>query len=168
MAEQLALQQRFPRGSQIDSDERSATAVTEIMQGSRNEFLASTAFSLNEHGRVGVGNLANLLEENLHCVAVADDAGDLARVCQAVFEVPVLNLQAVMIECPRDLLANQIQVDWLRDKVERAAAHRFNGSFDGTVSSDDDRGCLRLSFMHVRNEVEPVAVARQANIDDES
>ena len=127
MAEELALEQRFDDGGTIDGDELLLASRPETMERLRDEFLAGAGFSSDEHRPRIRREATHRVEELLHARASADQsvefelAGDVGVDAEQCFA----SLDAL---AHRDQqLAQSIDVERLRDVVERARLDRFDG-----------------------------------------
>src|SRR5438445_12820627 len=73
MTEQFAfLQIRWNRRA-VQLDKWASAALTGVMNGMCDEFLACTGFPLDEDSRVGLSNLLHLVENRFEGRAIADD-----------------------------------------------------------------------------------------------
>src|SRR5947209_1733836 len=66
VAEELAFHERFRHGGAVDGDERTAPAGAEMMDGSRHQFFAGSAFASYERGGLAGGYLPDQREDLLH------------------------------------------------------------------------------------------------------
>ena len=72
--EQLAFQQIFRDRRAVDRQERQLAAAAVMVNRSGDQFFSRAAFTGDQGGRVGGGQLADQLENILHRVAAAHDA----------------------------------------------------------------------------------------------
>ena len=71
--EQFAFNQGGGNGGAIDGDERTFSSRAVVVQGLRDQFLAGSAFTENQHRAVHRGGTLNLGENLLHLAGLSDD-----------------------------------------------------------------------------------------------
>src|SRR6188768_1485713 len=101
------------------------------MQRTSDEFLARSAFTVNHDGRVGRCDLTDLMKDILHGRTIADDVGDFTGVGQLTAKLSVFPLQLIVFASLSDLLSNEIQVQWLCDKIKSTGTHSIDSGFHG-------------------------------------
>ena len=74
MAEEFTLQEAFRNGGTIDGQKGVFRARAVLINGASHQFLACAAFSGDQDGGIGAGQLTNQLEDLLHGFAPTDDA----------------------------------------------------------------------------------------------
>ena len=72
VSEELAFQQRFRQRSTIDRHERPVVAAAVAMNRPRHQFLARTAFTTDQHGRIRGSDLSNELKYFPHARTFAN------------------------------------------------------------------------------------------------
>ena len=164
--EQLTFEQRFRNGSQIDGDKRRFAAAAEVMKRSCDQFLARPALALDQHRRIGIGDLSNLVKQFLHPGAFADDARNFSSHGQAVSQCMIFGAKLAVLNRATNLLANQIQIDRLGDEVKRAPSHRFDRHFDSAMRGDHDDRHARITLRRDVDQFQPIAVAGKAHVGD--
>src|ERR1700761_3009065 len=79
MAEQLTFQQLFWNRCAIDRDQPRTLPVGGVMQGTRDQFLASSAFAKDQDAGVGPGNPLYRARHPLHAGGTKYDPAHLSR-----------------------------------------------------------------------------------------
>ncbi len=94
VAEQLALQEVPRDGRTVDGDERRGPAGTERMDRLGHQLFAGARLPGDQHGRVGVGDLADHGKDLLHGPGDADDVPEFGPLRQLFPEPTVLFAKA--------------------------------------------------------------------------
>ena len=111
--EQLALEQPGRNRRTVDLDERPLTALAQIVQRTRDQFLAGAGLAEDEHRRVGRRHRLDLMEDALQRRRVADDLLEVVLGPDLVLEVHLLRRKPV--SQVGDLLIRERILDQERD-----------------------------------------------------
>ncbi len=107
---------------------------------------------MNHHRCIGGRDLTNLVEDFLHCCAVANDVRDFAGVRKLSSKLSVFLLQQTVFFGLTNLLADKIQIERLGDEVKCASPHGLDSGFHGSVCSNDDRCRLWSGQQHLPHQ----------------
>src|SRR5262249_21675411 len=95
MPEHLALQKTCRDCSAIDPDQGALPALTQIMDGPRNQFFPGPRFTAYQNCRVGAGHCFHILQCALERSAVADDLLEIVFSANLFLEVELFFLELV-------------------------------------------------------------------------
>ena len=79
VTEKFALHEAIGNCCAIDPDQRCILAPAAFVDGPGNQFLAGAGFTVDEHGRIGVGDLVHILEQPHERYAGADDVVEITQ-----------------------------------------------------------------------------------------
>ncbi len=131
-----------------------------------DEFLARSAFAVDQHGRARWRHLADQVEHGEHLVAFADDVGKVVALLQRALELDVFFAQAAAFDGLRDLHEQFIVGPRFGDVVLRAALERGPRHVDRAVGRDQDDGKMRVAPVDFAQQIEAIAVG-QADVEQE-
>jgi hypothetical protein len=95
VSEELALDERGGQRGAVHRDERAVAPRAVRVKGAGEQFLAGAGLPEEQHGRAGVGDLANLLEGRVESGAPPDDFGEVRGLAELGFEIRALGLQTL-------------------------------------------------------------------------
>ena len=131
-----------------------------------DQFLARSAFAVNQHGRARRRHLADQVEHGQHLVALADDVGKVVALLQGALELDVFFAQAAAFDGLRHLHEQFVVGPRLGDVILRAALERGPRHVDRAVGGDQDDGKIRIAPADFAQQVEAVAVGK-ADVEQE-
>ena len=133
--EELGLDQLLRNRRAIDFHERPLGAKARGMQRTRNELLARTAFTVNQHAAVGRGRNGDLLAQRLHGNAIADN---LVAVTQFAPQQLVLIFETALLNGVADQNNDLLKREGFLDEVEGAEFCGPHGCLDCAVTGNHD------------------------------
>ncbi len=143
---------------------KALSARVEGVNGFGNEFLAGTAFAADEDGGARRRDLCHQVEQDMHFVALANDAGKIEALLQGALELHVLIAQATGLNGLRHLREQLVVGPRLGDVVHRAVLERGARHLNGTERGDQNHGKLRITPADFFQHVQAIAV-RQAYVE---
>ena len=165
VAEELALEQRFDDRGAVHRDETSILARPKTMERFRDQFLAGAGFSGDEHRARVRREAADRVEELLHAGAAPDEAVELELASDVGVDTQQC-LAALEALAHRDQqLAQAIDVERLRDVVERTRLDGFDGGVDRSRVGHQDDLRLRIGRLDLAQDAQAVD-ARQPHVHD--
>ncbi len=159
MAEELAFEEVARDRRAVQRHERAAPARRVHVDGACDQLLAGAALALDEDGRVAVGEAADGLEDLLHRHAGADErdaglvASDHLRADAADGILEPVHFGGTRDECP-----HLVEIEGLREVVEGAAFHRFDGVRHRVLRGDHDHDDRRFGLADACQHVEAAHV----------
>ena len=165
VAEQLALEQRLDDGGTVHRDQAPILARAEAMQRLGDQFLAGAGFAGDQHRARVRREPAHRVEQLLHAGAATDEAVELelARDVRVDAQQRLAALEAL---AHRDQqLAQPIEIERLRDVVERTGFDRFDGGVDRSRVGHQDHLRLRIGRLDLAQHAQAVD-ARQLHVHD--
>ncbi len=129
-------------------------------------FLAGAGLALDEHGRAGLGDVADQLEDRVHARALADDVVERVALLQLLAQVHDLVLQAALAQHALDHQTQMVAVDRLGVEVVRPQAHRLHRLLDVAVIGQDDHGDRQGALLDVLDQLQVEARRFQVNQQD--
>ena len=144
VAEQLRLDQIRRDGGAVDLDERPVRAATELMDGARDELLASAVFSVHEDAGVARRDLADERDHLLHRLASRDEVAERRVRSELLLQLPVLGRQLILLARLVQLREQERHLDRLLDETERAGVHRLHRLRHAAVAGHHDHLRFRI------------------------
>ena len=126
------------------------------MERARDQLLPRPALSRDQDRGVGVGHFPDEGEDLLRRVAHADEVIQPPPPARQGTETRVFPAHAGELESPGHELGDLVDVERLRDVVERAQLHRPNGGLDRRVARHEDHLGFRPDLPGVGENGEPV------------
>src|SRR6266849_4304053 len=131
-----------------------------------DELLARTALAANEDGGARRSHLGNEVQERLHLVALADDAGKTETLLEGALELDVFVAKAARLHSLSDLRQKFVVGPRLGDVIHRAVFERGPRHFNRAVGGNEHDGKLRIAAVNLFQDVQTVAV-RQADVQQQ-
>jgi hypothetical protein len=158
VSEQFAFQQVFRNGRAIDGDERGFTAVTVLVDGACDQFLAGAGLAANEDRDGLGGDASDFLAHVLHGAAGADQGGATGEVvgCGAGGQGDGFAHQASGLGCAMKQRDELGHFKGLLKIVVGADLGGFDGGFDIAVGGHQDNGQAGLSGVELAQEGQAV------------
>ncbi len=138
VAEQLALEHPLRERRAVERDEGAVPAGPRAVERLGDQFLARAALAADEDGGVRVDDLVHHIEDALHRLASAEDAGKREGLVDGGLELEVVALQADALAGGTNRLPEHAEIDGLLEVVERSALHRLDGALHRAVARHDD------------------------------
>ena len=153
MAEQLAFEQLRRKRRTIDDDEIFLRARAAVVDRARSNAFSCSALAEDQHGRIGVGDLAQRLQHQVHRRAFAVHFGDAGRAV-LLFQ----RLDALLEPARAQLLARRhaqlFRRARLHQVVDCAGAYRVERTVDGGMRRHDHDPHPRRVLAQCRKQVE--------------
>ena len=134
MAEQFAFQQRLGQGGAVDGHELSYRLLAGGMHRTGHLFLAGARFSFDEHGRVGMGDIGDQLEDRVHARILAQDVLKGEFALQFLRQRHHLILRGPIRTGPVDDQPQIVEVHRLGRENQGAHANRLQRLIDAAVA----------------------------------
>src|SRR5574337_357355 len=138
MTEDLALQQTLRDSRAVDRYKRTICAWALSMDGSGDQLLPGPALPDEEHGRVAVRDLSDLLEDLLHPEVTAHDPFDAEVLLYLLSQQPIFPAQLNALEGPFHREKQLFAFERLGQVVERALLERLLGRIERAVGGHQD------------------------------
>ena len=139
VAEQLALEQSFRERRAVDGDELPGAVVrARLVDRAGDLFLAGPSFANDQDRRVGLGDVADQVEDVEHPRRLGEDILEGVPRLQLLAEHQDFVLECPLFEGALDHDAEVLRVGGLGEEVVRAAAHRGDRVGDAAVAGGDD------------------------------
>ncbi len=155
MAEQLALQQLGREAGTGDGDERSGGARAVGVDGAGEDSLARAALAPQQDRRFAGGGLEGHVEGLAHRRLVGLQIGFRHDRADLLLELFDLALQPPQLHDPVQHQPKLFGGERLGQVVQRPAAHRLDGRFDGGVGRHDHHVQPRGQAQKPRQQVQP-------------
>src|SRR5262249_19561460 len=166
VAEQLALDQRLRDRRAVDRDEGLVAAIRELVDRSRDELLSGAALAVDEYGRVaGRGQLDPAIDL-LHALGLPRHLAEAAFLLQLMAKEVNLPRQRFLLDRFLEQDLQPRRVDGLGEVVERASAHRLDGSLHRPLAGDQQDDRWATGFLQLLEQRETVHL-RQDEIRDD-
>ena len=156
VAEQLALQQGFRQGGAVDRDQRPGPADGRLVDGPGHLLLAGAGLALDQHGRRGVGDVGDQLEDRVHPRVLAEDVVELESALQLGPQRGHFVLQGPVAQGPLEDQPEVVDVDRLGQKVIGPHADRLDGLVDRAVAGGDDDRDRQPAALDLLEQLHPV------------
>ena len=151
--EQLGFDELLRNRRAIDFDKCPVAAQARGVQGSRDEFLARSAFSVNQDAPIRGSRQRNLLPQRAHRNGIPLQ---LRASPEFLPELPVFLRQAVNFERVLDDENDFFQRERLLDEIERAKLGGPHGGFDAGVPGNHHDHRVHAVLAYALQRVEPV------------
>ncbi len=157
VAEEGALHQVLGDGAHVDRHEGPVTPVGQIMNRPRDDFLAGTALTGDEHVADALGDLPDHRLELLHRSTLEAQEGSwLPFIAKHAAEAGVFATQGPIFGDSVDLRPQRRERDRLEEIVMGASAERLDGGAQRGVGSHDQDHRVRAHGASVVQHREPV------------
>ena len=111
-------------------------AVAVEVQAARDQFLAGSAFALDQNGAVGVCDLVDQVVDQLHFSARADNVFEAITILEFLAEINVLTQGRLVIERALHRHLQFVDLEGFGNVIVGAHLHRFDGGLDRGVGGD--------------------------------
>ena len=136
------------------------------MDRARDQFLAGSRFSGDEHAGIGARDFFHDAEDRLDRIALADDVFEAILLAQFAAQKMIFLEQRLGFERVAHLIFQMIIREWLGDVVVGALLQRLHRGFDAGIGGDDDRHHLAVDIAHFFEHVESAAASAQVQIEN--
>jgi hypothetical protein len=169
VAKQLALQQGLGQGGAIDGDQRTRPlGGRSQVNGPGNHLLAGTRLALDQHRRVGQGDVVDQLEDVVHPRALAEHVGEAVLALEPLTKLGQLGLGGPLLQGTLHDEAQVLRVGRLGEEVVGPHLHRLHGLFDAAVAGRDDDGGGQPPLLNLFDELHPADVRHLEVRDDDA
>src|SRR6185369_9159449 len=157
MPEKLAFKEVDRYRCTVYLDEWSLTTRGQVVDALRDQLLACSGFTGDQHCRIGVtGNLSRLTHYLLECTA-APDHRDFPEKLQLPFpDCPHFALQAVCLEGKLYDQSQGIRLERFFHVVVCPKLERLHGTLYRSVPGNDDNQKVGIDLFHRLKDIEPV------------
>ena len=138
VAEERGLEQLRRHGAGVDGHKGLVAARRVGVNRLGDQFLAGSAFALDEHGRAAGRHLRHQVEDAQHDFALAHDVGEVVALLEGALELQVLFFGVVACNGRANVGQQLLVVPRLLNEVFRAGADRLHDVLDGAVGGDHD------------------------------
>ncbi len=101
------------------------------MDRSGYQFLPGAGFARDEDSRIGWSYPGDLAAKRADSLALAFDLRGALKAHYGIAQPAILAQQSGVFDSPHRGSENYFRYEWLRDEIESAAAHAFDGEFYG-------------------------------------
>src|SRR5262245_46550511 len=147
VTEELALHELPRERGAVHLDQGPGVTGAPLVDGVGHQLLAGPARSTNEHGQVGVRDLADDIEHPLHGRALPDQALKAMALGDLLAEQLQVAPQRHAFQHPLDDQLELVIVERLRQVVRRAGLHRLDGDLLRAVGGDHDHRTVRAPLL---------------------
>ena len=137
------------------------------MQRAGHEFLAGSAFALNENRAIRIGHLGDEVVDFLHLRARADDVFKPVLFLDDLPQVPVFPNEALVIERALDGDLELVHLERLGDVIVGAELHRLKGRFHRLIGRNQDDRSLGQHLAAFAENVEAADLVHPEVGDDQ-
>ena len=166
VAEERGLEQLSRHGAGVDGYEGLVAARRVGVNGLGDQFLAGSAFALDENGGAAGRNLRDQVEDAQHDFAFAHDVGEVVALLEGALELQVFFFGFVARNCGANVGEQLLVVPRLLNEVFSAGTDGFYDILDGAVSGDHDDRRFGLALLDLGKEIE-AALAGQREIEQD-
>jgi hypothetical protein len=167
VSEEGRFEQVGRRGAGVNRDERTVATGGIQMDRLGDEFLASPAFALQQHGGAAGSNLRDEVENLEHGLALAHDVFKVVALLERALELNIFFFRFLPGHGSAHVGQQLFVVPWLLDEIRGAGLHGADGVLDRAVGSDHDDGLLRMRQPDFTEHVHAVFVGeREVEHDD--
>ncbi len=146
VAEHFRFHQLGGQGGAVDGHEGCVFARAVMMQGPGDQFLAGSAFAVNQHRGGGGGHPFDHLAHGAHAGAFGHDAIQLLPVFKARLKTFVLGDGIVIFEGALNGQHQLVELERLGDVIKRTLFHGFDRRGDGAVGGEHDHAHVGPGF----------------------
>src|ERR1035437_1049114 len=132
MTEEFTFQERLRHGRAIDCDKRSICPQTISKECSSDQLFSSAGLSSDQDGRIHSRNTGDSLAHGANALALAKDLVRAFELAHRFSENCVLPQQHGALAGTSDGRSHHVRHKRLREEVEGAVAHTFDGKFHGS------------------------------------
>ena len=126
VAEELAFEQVSGKAAQLTAMNGSLRARAALVHGAGDQLLAGAGLTDDQHGAVGLGDVADQLEHVVHPRALAQDA--MERDCSSSFSAATEpRLACAALEGPLDHQLQMFEIDRFGEEIGGAQPHGLHG-----------------------------------------
>ena len=136
IAEQLRFDEALGQRRAADLDERPLRPQRVVMDGLRDQLLAGARLAADEHGRVGPRDLRDLLVDQPHRTARAEDVREIVALAQLALEVRVFLAQPLALGVDDALNADRLRHQRRDDAKELHRAVEIALGFETEVGAE--------------------------------
>ena len=165
--EEVALEQIGGHRSRVDSDERAVGSSRMVMDGLGHELFARAALTQDQDVAFRRRRQLDQLEDLLHRLALADDVVEAVALPKLLLQGSVLGGQPILVQSLADRQQYLFILEGLRDVVEGALSHRFDGAFDGGEGGDHDDHLVGVRGSDPFQDLQPGSVGQHQVQQDE-
>src|SRR3990170_2772787 len=150
VAEQLGLQKGLRDGGAVHGDEGPALSRAVPVDGPRHQLLSATALTQQQHRRLAPRHGADLLEDRLHGLGLAQQVVEAVAPLHLRPQAAILLPEALVIHSPADRETHLRQLEGLSEVVVRPLTHGFDGGLEAAEGGHQD---------HARPGLDPLGLA---------
>ena len=165
MAEEFALEQGFRDGPAVDGNEGAASPPTVAVDDPSDHLLAGSGLSGDAHCGVGLGDVRDLLQQNLHRGAPGHHALQPIELLDQRSEPVDLAAHPLLSQGLLDHELEFLVVEGLGEVAVRSFLHGLDGVGDAPVGGEDQDRQGRMDEPQFLQNHQPVPV-RQAEVGD--
>src|SRR6185503_5020179 len=166
IAEQLALEEIIRQGPTIHRDKRTTGSRALMVDRPCDEFLASPAFSREQHRDIAIRYHFHQAVDPLHRLALADHLIKARPRFETISELLVLDRERMPLQRLIYHDGKSLAIDGLYGIVVGSTSHRLDCRIDGPVGGHDDDFRIRPCSLQAPQKLHP-ADTRHPKIGDD-